>query len=119
MKKIKYSILLGALALGFALLAASSCASTTIISSNPEGAKVYLDNEYVGLTPYSYTDTKIMGSQTSIRLEKEGYSPFLTTLSKTEEANVEAIVGGIFLIVPYLWTMGYKANHFYEMSPEN
>lgn len=51
----------------------SSCASTTIIQSNPSGAKVYLNGEPAGVTPYTHQDTKLVGTTTSLKLEKEGY----------------------------------------------
>jgi len=95
----------------------SSCASTTMILSTPSGAKVYLNGEHVGKTPYSHTDTKIVGSTTTVRLEKEGYETYNTSFSRDEEADVGAIIGGIFVLVPFLWTMKYKPIHSYELSP--
>ena len=95
----------------------SSCASTTMIQSTPSGAKVYLNEENVGKTPYSHTDTKIVGSTTTVRLEKEGYETKNTSFSRNEQADVGAIIGGVFVLVPFLWTMKYKPTHTYELSP--
>lgn len=95
----------------------SSCASTTIINSSPNGAKLYIDGEPVGNTPYTYTDTKIVGSSTPIRLVKEGYEDYNGVLKRNEEANVGAIIGGILFLFPFLWTMDYKATHTYELMP--
>lgn len=95
----------------------SSCASTTMIQSTPSGAKLYLDGENVGKTPYSHTDTKIVGSTTSVRLEKEEYETFNTSFSRNEQVDVGAIIGGLFVWVPFLWTMKYKPTHTYELSP--
>ncbi|MCG8409970.1 MAG: PEGA domain-containing protein [Bacteroidales bacterium] len=95
----------------------SSCASTTMIQSKPSGAKLYLNGESVGKTPYSHTDTKILGSTTTVRLEKEGYETFNTSFSRNEQADVGAIIGGVFVLVPFLWTMKYKPTHTYEMTP--
>lgn len=95
----------------------SSCASTTMIQSMPSGANIYLDGETVGKTPYSHTDTKIVGSTTFVRLEKEGYETFNISFSRDEQADVGAIIGGIFVLVPFLWTMKYKPTHTYELSP--
>ena len=99
------------------LILFSSCASTTMIQSNPEGAKLYLNGEPVGTTPYSHTDTKITGSSNTVRLEKEGYEPLNTSFSRNEEADVGAIIGGILVLVPFLWTMKYKPIHNYELVP--
>lgn len=95
----------------------TSCASTTLIQSNPSGAKVYLNGEAVGTTPYSYSDTKIVGSSTSVKLEKEGYEAFNTSFSRSEVADIGAIIGGVFVLAPFLWTMKYKPSRTYELVP--
>lgn len=100
-----------------ALVFFTSCSSTTVISSNPSGAQVYLNGEKMGKTPYSHTDTKIIGSCTSLRLEKEGYETFNTVFCRNEEADVGAIIGGLFFLFPFLWTMGYKPGRNYELIP--
>ncbi len=89
-----------------------------MIHSLPDGAKLYIDGEPVGNTPYMHTDTKIVGSTTTVKLEKEGYEPFYTSFSKDEEVNLGAIIGGLFVWVPFLWTMKYKPTHTYEMIPK-
>ena len=93
----------------------TSCASTTIIQSNPSGAKIYLNGELVGTTPYTHQDTKIVGSTTTVKLEKEGYDPLNTAFSRDEDVDVGAIIGGLFVWIPFLWTMKYKPTHTYEL----
>ncbi len=102
--------------LAFSVLFAS-CASTTLIQTEPSGAKVYMNEEYKGVTPLSYSDTKIVGSITSVRFEKEGYETLYTTLTRNERADVGAIIGGIFFLFPFLWTMQYNPTHMYELRP--
>lgn len=94
----------------------SSCASTTMIQSNPSGAKIYIDGQPVGTTPYSHTDTKIVGSVTIVKLEKEGYDPLITDFSRNEQVDVGAIIAGCFVYIPFLWTMKYNPTHFYELT---
>jgi len=97
----------------------SSCASTTMMQSVPIGAKFYMDGEPVGTTPYTHTDTKIVGSATPFRITLEGYQDYNGILKRNEEVNVGAIIGGIFLLFPFLWTMDYKPTHTYELIPVN
>lgn len=97
----------------------SSCASTTMIQSNPNGARVYVNGEPVGTTPYTHRDSKIVGSVTTVKLEKEGYNSFNTTFTKDEEVDIGAIIGGVFLFIPFLWTMKYKPIHTYELIPNS
>lgn len=95
----------------------ASCSSTTLIESVPNGAKLYLNGEYAGVTPYNYTDTKIVGSTTMVRLEKEGYETLNAAFSRNESVDVGAIIGGLLVWVPFLWTMKYKPVHTYELKP--
>lgn len=99
-----------------ALILLESCASSTVIQSNPSGAKLYLNSNYVGTTPYRHTDTKIVGTTTYVRLEKEGYEPLNTSFSRDEQADAGAIIGGIFLLFPFLWTMKYDPSRTYELA---
>lgn len=116
MKKLLTTLTGLLLVVGF-ILSTSSCASTTIINSNPQGAKVYMNQSFVGTTPYTHTDTKIVGSTTSVKLTKEGYEDFNTVLSRNEQVDAGAIVGGVFALIPFLWVMGYNPVHTYELTP--
>lgn len=116
MKKLLTTLTGLMLVVGF-ILSTSSCASTTIINSNPQGAKVYMNQSFVGTTPYTHTDTKIVGSTTSVKLTKEGYEDFNTVLSRNEQVDAGAIVGGVFALIPFLWVMGYDPVHTYELTP--
>lgn len=100
------------------LILFSSCASSTLIQTNVDAAELYLDGEKAGKTPYTMKDTKIVGSTTSVKIQKEGFQTFNTTISRNEEADVGAIIGGVFFLFPFLWTMKYKSSHYYELQPE-
>lgn len=76
-----------------------------------------MNGEYKGVTPYHYSDTKIVGSTNQVRLEKEGYETFNASFSRDEKADVGAIIGGIFFLFPFLWTMKYNPTHIYELRP--
>jgi hypothetical protein len=94
----------------------TSCTSTTLIQSTPPGADVYFDSQKKGTSPYSYSDTKIMGSSTNITLKKDGYQDLNVTLTPNERADVGAIIGGCFVLVPFLWTMKYDPIYTYELQ---
>lgn len=94
----------------------SSCASTTLIQSTPSEARLYLNDELAGTTPYRMRDKKIAGSCTKVRLEKEGFDSFSTEICRNEKVDAGAIVGGLFFLVPYFWIMKYKPTHTYEMK---
>jgi len=95
----------------------AACASSTIIQSQPSGAKLYLNGEPVGNTPYTMTDTKMIGSITTVRLEAPGYETTNTTITRNEEFDVGPCIGGMFVLVPFLWIFKYKPTHTFELKP--
>lgn len=99
------------------VLILTSCSSSTLIQSNPTKAKVYIDGAFVGETPYLHTDSKIVGSSMVVKIEKDGFAPIISTITKDEEVNIGAVVGGLFFAVPFLWTMQYQPLHSYELKP--
>ena len=105
--------------LSVAILTATllSCTSTTMIHTMPEGAKVYMNDEFKGVTPYKHVDSAISGTVTPMTFRMDGYEEFYTNLNKNEQVDVGAVVGGIFFLFPFIWTMGYNPSHTYEMIP--
>ena len=99
------------------LCAVASCASTTVIQSQPSGARIYLDGQPVGVTPYIMSDTKIVGSTTMVRLEYPGFETTTGFISRNEELDVLALIGGLFVLVPFLWIMDYRPMHIFELRP--
>ncbi|MDP4277108.1 MAG: PEGA domain-containing protein [Bacteroidota bacterium] len=95
----------------------TGCGSTTLIRSVPSGAKVYMNGEPVGVTPYEHYDTKIINSRTNFKLVMDGYKDLDFTLTRNEDLNVGALIGSCFFFpVPLLWIMDYKPIHTYEMT---
>ena len=95
----------------------ASCASSTHITSEPVGAKVYVDGIQVGVTPYRYSDSKISGAITVIELQKEGFEKLRVHLKRNERIQPGPAVGGFVALVPWIWIMGYDAKHHYILEP--
>ena len=95
----------------------SSCSSTTMLITEPPGAKVYINGEKMGITPYAMTDTKIVGSCSYVVFQKEGYEDLSLNICRDEQVDVGAIIGGVFFLFPFLWTMKYNPVHTYELTP--
>lgn len=96
------------------LLSFAACSSTTMVRTNDSAAKIYIDNEYKGKGAVSFSDQKIVGSSTSIKVEKAGCEPQHFAVSRNEELDVGALIGGLFVLIPFLWIMKYKPDHVYE-----
>jgi hypothetical protein len=102
----------------FLICSTLACSSTTLIRTTDSDAKIYIDGEYKGKGSVSYTDTKIVGSSTSVRVQKEGCEPQLFNLTRSEEFDAGACAGGVFFLVPFLWIERYKPEHTYEYTCE-
>ena len=90
-----------------------------MIRSQPSGAKVYADGEYIGKTPISYSDQKIVGSSTKLTFKKSGCEEEHHLIQRNEEFQVGPCIGGVLVLFPFLWIMGYKNEHNYELSCKN
>jgi hypothetical protein len=108
-----FSRLLG---LVFCVAIFSGCTSSTVIKSVPSGAKLYVDGALVGKTPYTYSDTKFIGSSTRLELKKNGCSPWTGLISRNEKFEIGPCIGGVFVYVPFLWIMGYHPMRTYELE---
>jgi len=103
-------------ALIFALTSAG-CASSTVISSIPPGAKVYVDGQYLGRAPVTQKDTALLGSTKTVILKLKDHSPTVGAIRK-EELKVGPLIGGIFLLIPLLWVTGYPSQYIFELESD-
>lgn len=97
-------------------LIAVACASKTEIRSRPPGAEVYIDNvRQGGVTPLHYSDTAAAGSTKQVVLKKEGYKDFCTVIRKSE-FEVGPCIGGVLVLFPFIWVLGYPDAHEFELE---
>ncbi|HEY3347207.1 MAG TPA: PEGA domain-containing protein [Nitrospirota bacterium] len=94
----------------------AGCATSTVIKSNPPGAKAYVDKIYIGQTPVSYSDAGPFWSKPQLDLKKEGFSDFSAELVKNQ-ARVGPIIGAVLVLVPIFWVTGFPDEVQYDMSP--
>lgn len=94
-----------------------SCSSSTMIETNPPGAKVFIDNAYAGQSPILMNDYKFSTTCTYIRIEKDGYETIETDICKDEEIDFGAAIGGLFFYIPWLWILEYYPVHSYILNP--
>ena len=90
------------------------CASSTLIKSNPPGAKLYLEGQLKGETPYTYADRAAAGTMRTVTLKKEGYKDF-TGHIKREQLSVGALIGGLIFLIPLIWILEYPPEYTFEM----
>ncbi len=98
------------------LTASTGCASTILINSQPPGAKVFVDGAYLGTAPASYTDTAIVGTVHQVKLTLPGYRDQIGFFGRNSQFNAGACIGGVFLLVPFLWILDYPAQVTYQLQ---
>jgi hypothetical protein len=91
------------------------CASTTLIKSNPSGAKILVNGQVIGETPQFYTDKAVAGTAKTVTLKKEGYKDFDSYI-KRDQFSVPNLIGGIFLIAPLIWILEYPSQYNFIME---
>ena len=94
---------------------AVGCASKTVIKSRPTGAAVYIDNVRKGVTPLQYSDTAIAGTTKRLTLKKEGYRDLDTVIRKSE-FQAGPCLGGVLVLFPFIWILGYPHEHEFEIE---
>src|SRR5215471_17174267 len=95
----------------------AACASATTIRSEPSGAKVYLDGQYIGETPVVHQDQDIAGTDKAVRLTHDGYRDQVGTIRK-DELKIMPLVVGLIVLVPLLWVTGYPAEYYFILEKE-
>lgn len=86
-----------------AALLASACTSSTVIRSSDPESRIYVNGEYMGTGEAYYSDEKVAFSRNKVEIRKDGCRPEYHSFRRNEEADVGAIVSGIFLTFPFLW----------------
>jgi hypothetical protein len=96
----------------------AACASATTIRSVPSGAKVYLNGEYVGETPFVHEDMDIAGTSKRVKLTHDGYRDQVGTIRKEELKVMPLVVGLCCLLIPLLWVTGYPDEYRFILEKE-
>ncbi len=106
-----------ALVAALALLSSSGCVQSSVITSDPEGAEVWVQGEYLGMTPATYRSRSGLPQRFSIRLEKPGYEPVRAAgIEKLYMADISllALLPGI---VPYFFTARLEEGYEFKLRP--
>ncbi len=96
------------------LLLISACSSSTLIKVSDPDARIYVNGEYIGVGQATYTDKKVAFSNNDVTIKKPGCDPVSYSFRRNEKPDGGAIVGGIFVTIPFLWVTEYKKEHNYE-----
>ncbi len=92
-----------------------SCSSTTVIKVSDPDVNISVNNRLLGSSDVIYSDRKVSWLKSNkVNLTKEGCAEQSFKFRRNEKLDSLALITGIFLIVPILWLMKYRAVHNYE-----
>jgi hypothetical protein len=74
-----------------------------------------VDGYTVGESPQFYTDQAVAGTSKTVTLKKEGYKNFEGYI-KRDNFSVPNLIGGIFLLVPFIWILEYPSQYTFIME---
>lgn len=89
------------------------CASSTLIRTIPDGAKVKQDGVVVGITPFDLWDRSESFAEKKFILQKDGYKDKEITIKK-DVIYVSRIFFPPILALP--WLYGYQELYFFELE---
>lgn len=101
------------------LLAVSilGCSTLVHIKTDPEGAKVYVNEQPVGNSPVAKEYSNFVGNQYHVRILKEGYKPIETELQR--EVKVGNLIAGLIIVWPLLlWCYGPDEYYSFELQED-
>lgn len=116
MKSIKTMLLTGL------ILGLSSCATIILgskqsvgISSTPSSAKIFINDEEVGITPQTVQIKKNQAQSFKVRIELEGYEPYETVLTRKTSGWIAGniLLGGLIGLV-----VDFATGGAYLLTPE-
>jgi hypothetical protein len=78
--------------------ALAGCTESALVRSYPPGSKLYVNGDFVGVTPvvYSVADAKFTGREFPVRIERTGYAPADGVLRK--QTCPGRVAGGVFTL---------------------
>ena len=90
------------------------CASSTILKSLPEGAKVYsTQGALLGVTPYSHWDRNISNAEQKLLLVADGYKNREISIRK-DCLYIHRLFAPPVLALP--WLLGYDVEYTFELE---
>ena len=92
-----------------------SCSSSTVINTDQD-VTIYTDGQRIGKGSAVHSDTKTLGSTTQVTLKKKGCKDQNYIFSRSEQLDVGAVIGGCFVLLPWLWIQKYNPSRSYEFE---
>ncbi len=111
MKKLR------AIIVAFLVVSILGCTTLVRIRTDPQDAKVYINDEPVGKSPVQKQLSNFVANEYQVRIEKPGYKSLETEMRR--EVKVGNLVVGLLLWWPLLlWCYGPDQSYSYELEED-
>jgi hypothetical protein len=94
----------------------AGCATMVRIDSNVPGARVTVNDEFIGNAPAQTSLSDFDFNNYDVVISADGYRAYHGQLRK--EFKVGAFVGGLFLLFPWLWVYGPSPYQTFEIEKQ-
>ena len=98
------------------VLVITGCSTFVTIRTDPERARLYINDEPKGKTPFTDNLPDGLFARYIYRIEADGYKPLYGELQK--EFKWGAFIGGWFFLFPWLWASGPRPFYSFELQQE-
>ncbi|MCA9545714.1 MAG: hypothetical protein KC613_15020 [Myxococcales bacterium] len=93
-------------------LSTTGCVSHTRITTEVNATIIEADSgRAIGTGQGDYSDSKPVWGSTTFRIEKEGCETKELTIHRSDDISVGMVIGGFFLIIPWLWAGDYHRSY--------
>lgn len=99
------------------LVLATGCLHNAVITTDPEGAEVWVQGQFLGASPATYRSRSGVPDTVTVRVEKPGYEPIKAAqIDKVYRADLSLLLL-IPAFVPYFFTARFEDNYVFKLKP--
>lgn len=99
------------------LVALTGCSTLVTIRTDPEDARIYINNDPKGKAPFMDKLPNGIFTRYVYRIEADGHKPLYGELQK--EFKWGAFIAGWFFVFPWVWVAGPRPIYYFELQEEN
>jgi len=104
--------------LALVLVPLAACSATSRFHTEPKGAKLFINGDYIGETPVVYDDSYGLPSRMHVEIQKEGYDDLDMYMDKT--MAYQAMPTFIFpysSTIAVFWAYRYASDYRINLTP--
>lgn len=99
------------------LVLATGCLHNAVITTEPEGAEVWVQGQFLGASPVTYRSRSGIPDTVTVKVEMPGYEPIKAAqIDKVYRADLSLLLL-LAGIVPYFFTARFEDNYIFKLKP--